>query len=225
MKHSSFAICLKLVLCPRHLPTLADLKFSGPFKVSLTIQSTIISERWLCVSYLQLVWSVQGAAGVWVPQHWLPNNWIACSQLQALEGEASFFAGSFIIVNFTWISFFMLGPPFIAYPASETDISGWTLKVDINFLLGVFLSLMCLTAEIQEKCHISMHSVVFFGITICSIFLLDRLRYVCFFTKLWNSGDHEIYVPGWLANNMWSILFASLFGGLMRMGKGVSISS
>lgn len=149
-----------------------------------------------------------------------------CSQLQALGGEASFFAGSFIIVNFTWILFFMLGPPFIAYPASETDISGWTLKVDINFLLDVFLSLMCLTAEIQEKCHISMHSVVFFGITICSIFLLDRLRYVCFFTKLWNSGDHEIYVPGWLANNMWSTLFASLFGeGLMRMGKGVSISS
>lgn len=49
------------------------------------------------------------------------------------------------------VSFSISGPPFIAHPAPETDISGWIFKVDINFLLGIFLSLMCLTAEITGK--------------------------------------------------------------------------
>lgn len=66
------------------------------------------------------------------------------------------------------VSVLISGPLFIAHPASETDISGWIFKVAINFL-GIFLSLMCLT-QIQDKCRIFMHSVIFFGITIWSTF-------------------------------------------------------
>lgn len=49
------------------------------------------------------------------------------------------------------VSFLISCLPLIAHPASETDISGWIFKVDTNFLLGIFLSLMCLTAEITGK--------------------------------------------------------------------------
>lgn len=151
---------------------------------------------------------------------------LAAEQLTCLPPvTASFSAGGFITENFTRISLFMLGPPLIAHPASETDISGWTLKVDINFLLVYFYPWCVLQLKYRTSAIFLCTQWFSLGLRSVPFFFLIMLRYVCFLTKLWSSGDHEIHVPGWLANNTWSTLSASLFGEGMRMGKGVSISS
>jgi len=125
---------------------------------------------------------------------------IACLELQAFKGETSFFVDSFVTLNVTWILFSMF--PFwfhvllslFILPHRLTFQGGYSRWILIFFLV-YFYPLMCLTGY-RKSVVFLMHSLVFFSSTTCSTFLFDMLRCVCFSTKQWNSGDHEIYVPG-----------------------------
>lgn len=122
---------------------------------------------------------------VWIPQHWLMNKLLVLSYKPSKSNK--FLCRKIhnikLHVDFVFhVSFLISGPPFIAHPASETDISGWIFEADINFLLGKFYPWCVLLLKQQEKCRIFMHPVVLFGIAIRSTFLFDTLRFICFLT-------------------------------------------
>lgn len=144
--HETFlhvAICLKLVFCPSLLPPFGRLQaflitpsdFIWPSRVRSFLNDTSV--------YLVFILSwayLQGellSIGYWIAcSSWVTRlqrrNQLLCRYLHNIKHHMDFIFHVSLLIS---------RPPFIAHPASQTDISGWIFKVDINFLPGIFLSL------------------------------------------------------------------------------------